>query len=412
MNTRIIEEYPVGSIFGEEELEAVKRVLESGDSLTRGPDVELFEKEFAEYCHAKYAVAVNSCGASLTLSSKILKLGPDDEVICQANAFWVTYNHLLERNVKIVCADIDPESLNIDPHKLEPLITKRTKAIYLVHHGGNPANLELIKEIAGKYGVVVVEDCAHAVGAEYKGQKIGQDSEIACFSFSTLKNITTLGEGGMIVTNNEAYAESAKGLRTNFPEGIREPRNASNLGDYPKSKSAAFMHAGDAWDYDWLRLDEMGSTYRMSTPQAAVGRVQLKKLDELIRKRESIANRYNQVIREINGLRTVKILPKCKHAWQLYTYFLNHETNLDRNEFVRHMEEQHNVRIVIRYFPIHLGGIMRMREINSGDPSIELENCERVWFKEQLSLPISPQMNNVEIEIIGNAVRKTMAKFS
>ena len=112
-------ELPVGTVFGEEEIEAVQRVIKSGDPLTRGPDVDLFEKEFAEYCGAKHAVALSSCGAALNLTSKILNLREEDEVICQANAFWVTINHLLERKVKIICADIDPYSLNIDLGKID-----------------------------------------------------------------------------------------------------------------------------------------------------------------------------------------------------------------------------------------------------------------------------------------------------
>ena len=168
-----IKEYLVGTIFGEGEIEAVQRVLNSGDPLTRGPDVILFEKEFAEYCGTKHAIAVSSCGAALNLTSKILNLREGDEVICQANSFWVTINHLLERKVKIVCADIDSYSLNIDPEKIENLITEKTKAIYLVHHGGNPADLEPLRQITKKYGIVLVEDAAHAVGAEYKGEKIG-----------------------------------------------------------------------------------------------------------------------------------------------------------------------------------------------------------------------------------------------
>jgi dTDP-4-amino-4,6-dideoxygalactose transaminase len=147
----------------------------------------------------------------------------------------------------------------------------------------------------------------------------------------------------------------------------------------------------------------------MSTPQAAVGRIQLKKLDSLIKKRESIAHRYNQIIEEVEGLRAVKILPDCKHAWQLFTYFLNHETGINRNEFVRYMEEKHNIRIIIRYFPIHLGGIMRKKRYGN---AVDLKNCERVWFHEQLSLPISPQISDEEIELIGYAIRDTMAKLS
>ena len=189
-----VEEYPVGSIFCEEEVEAIRSVLASGDYLSRGREVELFEEEFATYCGAKYAVAVSSCGAALHIATKLLGLGEGDEVICQANAFWVTVVHLLERNVVVKCADVDPYSLNINPAQVDALITENTRAIYLVHYGGNPADLDPIREIAQRRGLSLVEDCAHAVGATYKGRRIGADSELACFSFSTHKNITTLGE--------------------------------------------------------------------------------------------------------------------------------------------------------------------------------------------------------------------------
>jgi len=403
-----IEEYPVGSLFDEEEITAIRRVLTSGDSLTRGPDVELFEKEFASYCNAKHAVSVSSCGVALRFATQVLNLGPKDEVIVQANAFWVTIVHLLERNVKIKCADIDPDSLNINPKKIESLITPKTKAIYVMHHGGNPADLKPIREIAEDYGLVVVEDAAHVVGAEYEGKKIGSDSDIACFSFSTLKNISTLGEGGMFVTKNKEYAEMVWGLRTNYPYGERIRRETSNLGDYPKPKSPAFMHAGDAWDYDWHRVDEFGTTSRMSTLQAAVGRIQLKKLDKYIGMRERIAKRYNGAIESIDGLQKVKILPKCKHAWHLFTFFLNSGTGINRNEFVKYMEDKHNIRLVIRFWPIHLGGIMRMRGHKIGECPV----CEHVWFNEQLSLPISPQMQNWEINSITEALNETMETLS
>lgn len=399
-----IREYPVGSMFGDEELDAIRRVFQSGDALTRGPDVELFEKEFSEYCNAKHAIAVSSCGAALHIASQVLNLGAEDEVICQATAFWVTIVDLLKRNVKIKCAEIDPRSLNIDPDKIEPLITNKTRAIYLVHHGGNPADLDPIRDIAKKYGLVIVEDCAHAVGAEYKGHKIGSNSDIACFSFSTHKNMSTLGEGGMFVTNNKAYAEMAWGLRTNFPYGKKVKRKTSNLGEYSKPISPDFMHAGDAWDYNWKSVDEIGSTYRMSTPQAAVGRVQLKKLDSLIAKREKIALKYNATIEGIDGLDKVKILPNCKHAWYLYTYFVNHETGINRNIIIKNLKEKYNISIVIRYWPIHLGGIMRMH----GHKVRECPVCEHVWFNEQLSLPIAPQMENWEVNKITKAIKKTL----
>jgi len=401
---KIIEEYPVGSLFGPEELEAIRRVLESGDALTRGPDVKLFEDEFAEYCGAKYAVTLGSCGAALRVSTQVLHLGSKDEVICQANVFWATFVPLLERAVNIRCADIDPNTLNIDPAKVESLITNKTKAIYLMHHGGNPADLDSVYEIAGKYGLVVVEDAAHSVGAEYKGKKIGCKSHIACFSFATMKNMSTLGEGGMFVTNKKEYAEMAAGLRTSFPCGERVKRQVSNLGEYPKPKSPIFMHAGDAWDYDWKRVDEVGTNYRLSTVQAAVGRVQLKKLEKCISIRERIAQRYNKTIKNIEGLREVGILPDCKHAWHLFTYFLESEVGIDRNEFVRYMQEKKNIHIVLRFWPIHLGAIMRMRGHRLGECPV----CEHIWFKEQLSLPISPQMSDDEIDYIAEALKEAM----
>ena len=398
---KMIKEYPVGTIFGNEEIDAIKGVLDSGVVLSRGPDIEAFEKEFAEYCGAKHAVAVSSCGAALHIATQLLGLKEGDEVICQANAFWVTIVHILERGVSIKCADIDAYSLNIDPEKIEPLITNKTKAIYLVHHGGNPADLDEIYAIARKNGLSVVEDCAHAVGADYKGQKIGHNSEIACFSFSTHKNISTLGEGGMIVTNNPRYAEMAVGLRTNFPFGKKIKRQVQSLGQYHKPQSPVFMHAGDAWDYDWIKADEFGSSYRMTTPQAAVGRVQLKKLDQLNNLRTRITEKYNKSIDQLEGLRKLSLLPKCRNSWYLYSFFINSESGINRDEFVDCLNNEHKVKTVLRYWPIHLGGIMRMQGHNDGECPV----CERVWFKEQMSLPISPQMTGDEITIIIRALK-------
>lgn len=402
-----IEEYPVGTIFDEEEIQAIRKVLMSGETLTRGKDVELFEQEFSKYVGAKYAITTSSCGAALRIANQVAYLTSKDEVICQANAFWVTIVNLLERNVKFKVADIDPENLNINPNSIEKLITSKTKAIYVMHHGGNPADLDPVREIAEKHNLVVIEDAAHANGSIYKGKKVGAESDIACFSFSTLKNMVTLGEGGMLVTNNEKYADMADKLRTNWPFGERVKNQREKLGEYFKPKSVAFMHAGDAWDYDWLRVDEFGSTFRMSTPQAAVGRVQLKKLDKHNMIRERIATTYNERIEKIDGFRKTKVLPGCKNSWHLYTFFVDPKSGIKRDEFVKNMEEQHNIHIVTRFWPIHLGGIMRMRGHKPGEAPV----CERVWFKEQLSLPITPQMPDKEVELILDAIEDTAEKI-
>ncbi len=319
----------------------------------------------------------------------------------------MTIVHLLERGVNIKCADIDAYSLNINQETIEPLISKKTKAIYLVHHGGNPADLDSIYKIATKHGLSVVEDCAHAAGTEYKGRKIGQDSEIACFSFSTHKNISTLGEGGMIITNNSDYAEMAVGLRTNFPFGEKIKRQAQSLGRYHKPQSPAFMHAGDAWEYDWIKVDEFGSSFRMTTPQAAVGRVQLKKLNQLNAFRKRIAEKYNESIEKMEGLKKLSILPGCKNSWYLFSFFIKPESGINRDEFIDCLKKEHQIQIVLRYWPIHLGGIMRIQ----GHQNRKNPVCERAWFKEQMSLPISPQITDDEINTIIDALRSVYQKL-
>jgi len=423
----------VGTIFDNKEIIAIKKVLKSGDFLTRGKDVELFEKEFAKYCQAKHAVALSSCGAALKLSSKILDLKKGDEVICQANSFWVTYNHLLERKVTIKCADIEKNTLNICPKSVRKLITKKTKAVYLVHHGGNPANLRALKKILKPKKIPLIEDSAHALGAKFKGKKIGHDSDIAVFSFSTYKMISTLGEGGMFVTNNKAYADYAKLLRTNFPFGKTVARKIKKLGIYQKpneaesfsdsrlrasgknskAKFSDFLRMGDAWDLDWKSLDMMGSTYRMTTVQAAVGRVQLKKIETLLQLRTKIASIYNKAISKIPYLEKLQTYKNCRNSWWIFNFFTKENSPIQRDEIVKILFKKFKVLMILRHFPINLNGVMRMQGCNSGGCKKcgKLENTERIWFSRQLSLPISPQMKISQAKFIANALLKIFKNY-
>lgn len=400
-----IDEFPVGTAFDEDEINAIRDVIQSGVSLTRGPQVEEFEKKFAEYIGCKYAIATSSCGAALTIANQLLHLTEDDEVIVQANVFWVTIVNLLERKVKIKVADIDPYTLNIDPNKIEELITSKTKAILLMHHGGNPADLDKIRDIAREHNLIVIEDSAHAAGSEYHGNKIGYDSDIACFSFSTLKNMSTLGEGGMLVTNNEEYYYKADKLRTNWPLGNKIFVKREKLGDYQKPKSIAFMHAGDAWDYDWESIEEFGSTYRLSTPQAAVGIVQLKKLDHHNKIRRNIATWYDNEILKIDGLRLSEVLTNCKNSYHLYTFFVD-PNQINRDELVKCLEQDYDVHTFNRFWPVHLGGIMRFNGHRLGEAPV----CERIWFKEQMSLPIYPTIEDDALYYVIDSLEKAVKR--
>ena len=424
---KIYREPKVGTIFDNKEINAIKKVLDSGDILTRGKEVELFEKDFAKYCGAKYAVALSSCGAGLKISSQLLNLKPGDEIICQANSFWVTINHLIEKKIKIKCADIDPETLNIDPNCIKKLITKKTRAIYIVHLGGNSADLDAIKKIIAKKKITLVEDAAHALGTEYKNKKIGYNSEMAIFSFSSSKTISTLGEGGMFVTNNAKFAEQVKLLRTNFPIGSKKIRKSKRLGKHIKPKDGEdfgdarlrglgkevkpkgldFLRMGDSWDYDWTFLDAMGSTYRLSTVQAAVGRIQMKKLNFLLLKRKKIAEKFNKIITKVPQLKILKILPRTKNSWWIYNFFIDKKCKVSRDEFASYLFEKFKVQIVLRFSPINMNGVMRMRGSKPGD----CPKAEASWFYEQLSLPLAPNITIKETNYIINAVKKTSEHF-
>lgn len=211
----------------------------------------------------------------------------------------------------------------------------------------------------------------------------------------------------MIVTNNGDYAERIRGLRTNFPFGTKVPRQVPSLGRYHKPESEAFMHAGDAWDYDWLEVEEFGSSYRMSTPQAAVGRVQLKKLDRHIALRSAIVRKYDVLINDSEQLRKLSILPDCGNAWYLFPFFVVPETGIVRDELIDCLQEEFSIKIVLRYWPIHLGGVMRMRGHYVGECPV----YERVWFTELMSLPISPQMKSEEIDHIVESIPRALTKL-
>ena len=200
-----------GSILGLEEVEAIARTLQQ-DTLAYGPRRDQFEAEFAAYTGVKYAFTTSNCTTALFLSVQLLDLGPEDEVIVTPQTFWATVRGLQSAGVSLRFGDIDSNTLNLDPKTIEAKITPRTKAIYLVHLGGLMADMDPIMEIAHRHHLFVVEDCAHAPGAEYKGRKAGSIGDIGCFSFHSLKNMSTLGEGGMITFNRDDWAAKVRPL--------------------------------------------------------------------------------------------------------------------------------------------------------------------------------------------------------
>jgi perosamine synthetase len=289
---------------GKEEIEAVMETLKSG-WVTQGQKVEEFEKTFANYCGVKHGVAVSNGTAALHTALASIDIQTGDEVITTPLSCIATTNPILYLNAKPVFADIDPETLNIDPNHIEKKITPKTKAILPVHLFGHPADMDPIIEIAEKHGLYIIEDAAHAHGAKYKGKRAGSLGHISCFSFYADKNITTV-EGGMALTNNEELAEKMRSLR--------------NFGMHKQKK---FYHP------------LLGFNYKMSDIHAAIGLAQLSKLDKYIqRKRENI----DYLKEQVNNPH-LKLPTEQNYAFNVY-YVCHILVDKNKEEIVNHLQNK------------------------------------------------------------------------
>ena len=404
-----IREYGRGSNIGEEELQEIARVIETAETFAYGPLRDKFEAEFAAYCGVKHAVSTTSATTALAMACQILRLTEGDEIIGTPQTFRATYIAAAGRKVAVRFADIDPVTLNIDPSTVEAKITPRTKAIFVMHYGGNPVDMEPIMEIAGRRGLAVVEDAAHAPGASYKGKKIGSIADITCFSFHSLKNMSTLGEGGMLTTNDGRYAEYAKRLRTMDLIGEQIPRADTHIGPYEMPKPSINDHAGRSYSHDYANIDEWGGNVRMSEFQAAVGSVQLLKLDDMNLQRTKAAERLTKGLSGIEGIVAPRTTPGGLNVWHLYPCFLDTAVvKAGRDEFIHYLQEEKGIQIILRYFPVHLSDYMRYLGHKFGECPV----CERVWFERQLNLPMNPRMPDDEIDYIVESMREAVKRFS
>ena len=397
-----------GSILGLEEVEAVARTLQQ-DTLAYGPRRDQFEAEFAAYTGVKYAFTTSNCTTALFLSVQLLELGPGDEVIVTPQTFWATVRGLQAAGVTLRFGDIDPNTLNLDPSTIEAKITPRTKAIYLVHLGGLMADMDPIMEIARRHNLYVVEDCAHAPGAVYKGRKAGSIGDIGCFSFHSLKNMSTLGEGGMITFNRDEWAPKVRPLSSIGAVYTRKPRTVERIGPYTRSAYEYGDHSAGAFSFDAVGPVRVGNNYRMSEVAAAAGSVQLLKLDGLNQMRAKIAQRLNDGLAEIDGIRIQRTPLGYQHIYHLYVFFyqpMRTNSNLEKEDLIRILDQEDRIQIVNRYFPIHLLPEIR----NQGHQFGECPVAEKVWFEQHINLPIFPFLpeDHVDymIDRIGKAVER------
>lgn len=308
---------------GEEELRLVSEAVRSGWVSSKGRFIEEFEENFANYIGARYAIATSNGTAALHLALAALGIGRKDEVIIPTLTFASVANAVIYTGSKPVPIDSHPEYWCINPEKIENKIGKRTKAIIPVHLYGHPCDMEIIMKIAKDHNLYVIEDCAEAHGAQYKGKKVGSFGDIACFSFYGNKIITT-GEGGICVTNDE---ELAKKMRT--------------LRDHGMSCEKKYWH------------EVVGFNYRMTNLQAALGVAQLEKIDQFLRRKRRIAETYNSLLKDVKGITLPPEKPWARNSYWLYSILIDEkEFGVSRDKLMVELAEN-GVETRRFFYPIH-----------------------------------------------------------
>lgn len=342
--------------------DAIDGVLDSGQFIL-GENVKALEEEVAEFCDAKYGIGVASGSDALTLSLLALDIRPGDEVITSPFTFIATAGAIALLGAKVVFADIDPSTFNIDPEKIKPLITKRTKAILPIHLYGQPADMDPIIELAEEYGLKVLEDAAQAIGAEYKGRKVCSIGDVAALSFFPTKNLGAFGDGGMVLTNDDEIYEKVQMLRVH-------------------GSSTKYEHVALGYN---SRLDEL---------QAAILRVKLKYLDDFTNMRRSIADTYSSLLKDYVVIPYEN--PSVKHVYHQYTIRTQRRDELKQNL------ARLGISSTVYYpIPLHLQQAFRFLGYSEGD----FPEAERA-SKEVLSLPMFPELEDAEIRMITDAIRE------
>jgi perosamine synthetase len=370
----------------DEEINEVVDSIKSG-WLTMGPKTLRFEEEFSRYIGSKHAIAVNSCTAALHLALKAINLKPGDEVIIPTMTFTATGEVVCYFHAKPVIIDVDRQTHNIDPDQIEKKITSKTKAIIPVHFAGQPCDMNGIMQLAKSHELKVIEDAAHSLPAWYKNTKVGTIGDMTCFSFYATKTLST-GEGGMVTTENDEWAEKIKILRLH---GI--------------SKDAWKRYSRNgSWYYEVV---DAGYKYNMTDIQAALGIAQLKKLEWMWERRRDIAESYTAAFKDSELIICPYVKPDRLSAWHLYVIKLNIEAlKINRDTFIEKLKQK-GINTSVHFIPLHRHPFYRNSFSLDGK---KFANADWI-YERSISLPIYPGMTEEEITKVIEAVSETAKRF-
>ena len=369
----------------QEEIDEVVATLRSG-WIGTGPKVNRFERMFAAYKGTGHAIAVSSCTAALHLSMLAIGIEPGDEVIVPAMTFGATANAVIHAGGRPVFVDCERDTMNADAGDIERKITPRTRAIIPVHFAGRPCDMDAIAAVAEKHDLAVIEDCAHALEAEYHGRKAGTFGDLGCFSFYVTKNVIT-GEGGMVITESEEHANKIKVL-------------------------ALHGMSKDAWErfsdegYKHYQYVYCGYKYNMTDMQASLGIHQLPRIDSYWERRREIWKAYNDAFRDLPVFTPAPEEKDTRHAYHLYTLLLDiGETGITRDRFLAEMAAR-NIGTGVHYIALHLHPYFQQQ---FGYRKGDFPNAE--WISERtVSLPLSPGLTSKDQEDVIEAVADILGR--